>query len=166
MTSIRSIAVGLPVRDGHVLAQSGTDSHTGQEFYRAIGSGIEFRETAEAALRREFREEVGVRLGTVRFLGVLENIFAYEGRRGHENVHVFGVKSEEIDSIPLDANLHVLDEGSPLGWVALSTLGLPLYPNGIIEILHAWSETSSPKDSPTATCGAGGRTPTQRPSST
>lgn len=132
MTSIRNIAVGLPVRDGHVLVQSGKDSHTGQEFYRALGGGIEFRETAEAALRREFLEEVGVQLRTVRFLGVLENIFQYEGRRGHENVHVFGVESEEIDSIPLDAKLHVLDEGSPLGWVAFRTLGLPLYPNEII----------------------------------
>ena len=37
MNRIRNIAVGLPVRDGHVLALLGSDHVRGIEFHRAIG---------------------------------------------------------------------------------------------------------------------------------
>jgi len=73
MPSIRNISVGLPIRDGRVLVLDGVDSVTGRVFHRAIGGGIEFGETAEAALRREFVEELGVSLGAVTLLGVAEN---------------------------------------------------------------------------------------------
>lgn len=129
MPAIRNIAVGLPTRDGHILVLDGEDPVKGEVFHRAIGGGIEFGETAEAALRREFMEELGVSLGTVRLLGVIENIFEYEGNPGHEISHVFAVDSEEIDAIPLDAQLKVLDEGSPIGWVPIDD-GWPLYPEG------------------------------------
>ncbi|MFT3887565.1 MAG: NUDIX domain-containing protein [Arachnia sp.] len=134
MPAIRNIAVGLPVRGGRVLVLDGNDPVKGQNFHRAIGGGIEFGETAEAAVRREFVEELGVTLGDVRLLGVVENIFEYEGRPGHEIAHVFAVESEEIDAIPLDAALHVLDEGSPIGWAPISD-GVPLYPEGVPELL-------------------------------
>lgn len=106
-------------------------------FHRAIGGGIEFGETAEAALRREFVEELGVVLDEVELLGVVENIFEYEGRPGHEIAHVFAVESSEIDAIPLDAQLVVLDEGSPIRWVPITRMTRPLYPEGIMQILDA-----------------------------
>jgi 8-oxo-dGTP pyrophosphatase MutT (NUDIX family) len=140
MPSIRNLAVGLPVRLGHVLVLDGTDAVKGEVFLRAIGGGIEFGEPAEKALRREFIEELGVRLGRVQLLGVTENIFEFEGRPGHEIVHVFGVESSELDAIPLDAQLHVLDEGSPVRWVRFGELDRPLYPDGALELLQAWAK--------------------------
>jgi len=134
--SIRNIAVGLPVRDGHVLVLHGRDPAKRETFTRAIGVGIEFGETAEAALRREFVEELGIRLDRVQLLGVTENLFEYEGRPGHEIVHVFAVEAAELDAIPLDAQLHILDEGSPVTWVRISELDRPLYPNGVVDLLH------------------------------
>jgi 8-oxo-dGTP pyrophosphatase MutT (NUDIX family) len=138
VSTIRNIAVGLPVRAGHVLVLDGTDSVKGERFHRAIGGGIEFGETAEVAVRREFVEELAVRLDRVELLGVIENIFEYEGRPGHEIAHVFGVTSSDIDAIPLDAQLHVLDEGSPVRWVAVRELDRPLYPDGIRTLLDGW----------------------------
>ncbi len=144
MQLIRNIAVGLPVRDGYVLVSGATDSVKGEAFYRAIGGGIEFGETADVALRREFEEELGVALETVELLGVLENIFEYEGLAGHEIVHVFAVTANELDIIPIDADLHVLDEGSPVGWKSISDIDRPLYPTGALQMVlnqapaHPW----------------------------
>nr|WP_277351979.1 NUDIX domain-containing protein [Rhodococcus sp. HNM0563] len=125
----------MPNRSGHVLVLEGMDRVTGEAFHRAIGGGIEFGETAEAALRREFTEELGVTLGAVELLAVVENIFEYEGKPGHEIAHVFAVESAEIDAIPLDARLRVLDEGSPIRWVPISEPHRPFYPTGVAEIL-------------------------------
>lgn len=136
VSSIRNIAVGLPVRSGYVLVLEGADRVTGEAFHRAIGGGIEFGETAEAALRREFTEELGVTLGAVDLLAVVENIFEYEGDPGHEIAHVFAVESAEIDAIARHARLRVLDDGSPIRWVSIGEADRPFYPAGVAEILE------------------------------
>lgn len=143
MPTIRNLAVGLPVRDGYVLVSDATDSMKGEVFHRALGGGIEFGETADTAVRREFAEELGVTLTTVQLLGVMENIFHYDGEPGHEIVHVFAVQSDEIDAIPLDATLRVLDEGSPVGWRRLDRLDRPLYPAGVEDLLRPLGEASA-----------------------
>ena len=135
--AIRNLAVGLPLRDGHVLVLEGADRVKGQSFYRAIGGGIEFGETAEAALRREFTEELAVTLQRVRLLGVLESIFEYEGVPGHEIVHVFSVESADVDAIPLDAELRVLDEGSPVRWRMVESIDRPVYASGALRLLDS-----------------------------
>lgn len=135
MQSIRNLAVGLPVRDGYVLVSGATDSVKREAFYRAIGGGIEFGETAKVALLREFEEELGVALESVHLLGVLENIFEYEGCAGHEIVHVFAVASKELDDSPIDAELRVLDEGSAVGWKRISTIDRPFYPTGALQMV-------------------------------
>lgn len=138
MPSIRNIAVGLPIKEGHVLALAGRDRSRGLNFLRAIGGGIEFGEPVEKALRREFLEELGVTLDAVKLLGVTENIFTYEGVDGHEIAHIFAVVSAELDALPLDAELHVLDEGSPVRWWPIDdvrTGQLTLFPTGALELL-------------------------------
>lgn len=143
MTSIRNLAVGLPIRDGHILASEGQDNVKGSVYLRALGGGIDFGETADAALRREFREELGIELEAVQLLGVIENIFEYEGSSGHEIVHVFAVESAEIDAITLESQLHVLDEGSLVGWFNLRALNRPLYPEGSAELIDAWAQKTA-----------------------
>jgi 8-oxo-dGTP pyrophosphatase MutT (NUDIX family) len=140
--AIRNIAVGLPVKDGHLLALEGHDRSRGLNFLRAIGGGIEFGETAVEALRREFMEELGVSLQDVEPLGVFENIFTYEGEPGHEIAHVFAVTCAELDAVPLDAELRILDEGSPVRWVPIADIesGIRvLFPEGAPEGLRTIS---------------------------
>lgn len=140
MPAIRNISVGLPVKAGHVLALFGTDRSRGLDFLRAIGGGIEFGERAEDALRREFMEELGVQLESVELLGVRENIFTYEGEPGHEISHIYAVHSAELDAVALDAELHVLDQGSPVRWVPIADVRagvVPLFPAGATELLLA-----------------------------
>ncbi len=140
MGSIRNISVGLPLKDGHVLVLEGRDAWKGLDFYRAIGGGIEFGERAVEALRREFREELDVGIDSAELLSVHENLFTYEGTMGHEIAHVFAVASAELSALPLDAELHVLDEGSPIRWVSIEDIrgGVrPLFPDGAPEALFA-----------------------------
>lgn len=47
-------------------------------------------------MRREIMEELKISLIAVQLLGVLENIFDYEGESGHEIVHVFSAHSKEF----------------------------------------------------------------------
>lgn len=140
MPSIRNIAVGLPLKQGHVLVLEGRDHVRGRDFLRAIGGGIEFGEPADEALHREFMEELGMQLEAVRLLGVRENIFVYEGVAGHEIAHIFAVQSAELDAVPLDAELHVLDEGSPVRWVPVEEIldgRRLLFPHGAPQLLAA-----------------------------
>lgn len=138
MPSIRNIAVGLPVKDGCVLVLEGFDRVRELTFYRAIGGGIEFGETAAMALQREFREELDCDVDSVRLLGVVENIFEFEGTPGHEIAHVFEVTAASLSALPLDGELVVLDEGSPVRWVPIDALGPnspPLFPEGAADYL-------------------------------
>lgn len=70
--------------ENEVLVCMGKDKVKGEDFGRLLGGHVEFGETAEEALRREFREEVGSELTNLKFLKVSENIFTYNGESRHE----------------------------------------------------------------------------------
>lgn len=143
MPAIRNIAVGLPVKQGHVLALEGYDGSRDLHFLRAIGGGIEFGETAAEALHREFMEELGVEIDSVEPLGVFENIFTYKGEPGHEIAHVFALTSSALDAVPLDDVLEILDQGSPVRWIPIADVASGtrvLFPSGAPEALLALSE--------------------------
>src|SRR3954469_17974091 len=90
MPTIRPIALAVPRRGEDLLVFEYYDPTKDLTFYRPLGGGIDFGETAEAAVRRELREELRVDLLNVRPLGVLESIFHGFGRDGHEIAFVFG----------------------------------------------------------------------------
>jgi 8-oxo-dGTP pyrophosphatase MutT (NUDIX family) len=141
---IRNIAVGLVVREGRALVEiyAATDRHP--VFARAIGGGIEFGESADAAVRREFEEELGVRLTRAEPLAVTENIFTLAGRLGHEIVHVFVVDSPQLDDIAIDGERAVLDNHTAVRWVDLDALRAgepPFYPAGMAELAARLRET-------------------------
>jgi 8-oxo-dGTP pyrophosphatase MutT (NUDIX family) len=134
---IRNIAVGLVVRDGHALVEvyPATDRHG--EFARAIGGGIEFGETAADAVRREFEEELGVVLTTAEPIAVTENLFEIGGRPGHEVVHVFAVSGPQLEGLPMNAELRVLDNHTTVRWLSIEALRAddpPFYPYGMIAL--------------------------------
>jgi len=140
--TIRSLALCV-CRDGErILVEHGYDRVKQQQFYRAIGGGIEFGERAADAARREWMEELGVELAEMRLLGVLENLFTYDGRPGHEIVFVFTAQIR--DALPhATAPLEVVDSDGQhhaVAWVPLAELEggtVPLYPAGILDLIRS-----------------------------
>ncbi|MDE0698689.1 MAG: NUDIX domain-containing protein [Boseongicola sp.] len=59
---------------------------------RPLGGNLNFGEPWVVALRREFREELGVELSWIGPPRVIENIFEHEGATGHEVVFVADVE--------------------------------------------------------------------------
>jgi len=138
---IRPLAVCV-CRDGaRILVEHGYDRVKRQRFYRAIGGGIEFGERAAEAVRREWMEELSADLDDLRLLGVLENLFTYEGREGHEVVFVFTARLRDatrrsvgpVEVVESDGQRHVAT------WEPLTELeknDVPLYPAGILDLLR------------------------------
>ena len=125
---IRNIAVGLLVRAGHALVEIYPATSRHGVFARVPGGGI------------EFGEELAAALSAAHPIAITENIFTSGGVSGHEVVHVFAIESPELDGLPLDGELRVLDNHTTVRWVPLSALRAddpPLYPAGMIGYAEA-----------------------------
>ncbi len=86
---IRPIAICLFRHGKRVLVAEGCDSSNQYSFCRPLGGELEFGERSQDAVSREIREELGVEVENLKLMGVLENIFLYEGQQGHEVVFVY-----------------------------------------------------------------------------
>ncbi len=115
-----------------VLAGIGRDDVKGEDFGRIIGGKVEFGETAEFALRREFQEELNTKLEDLSFIKMFENIFTYNGQQGHEVVFVY--KGNLTDKTLYQKDLIKVEDGGQkfdVKWVALDDVysgKLKLYP--------------------------------------
>jgi ADP-ribose pyrophosphatase YjhB (NUDIX family) len=87
--TIRPIAVALVYRGADVLVMAVKDDSGSIKGWRPLGGAIEFGESAEEALAREFLEEIGKSIRCIKQLCVLENLYTHEGTPGHEIVFAF-----------------------------------------------------------------------------
>ena len=90
--AIRVIAAAV-IRDGdRILVWHDHDPATGEVVAVPLAGGIEFGETGEQAIRRELTEEIGSGSKSVRYLGLLEDIFEWAGRKRHELFLIYDVE--------------------------------------------------------------------------
>jgi 8-oxo-dGTP pyrophosphatase MutT (NUDIX family) len=141
---VRPIVICVFLHQGRILVQDIYDPTKDERFYRPAGGGIEFGEPSEAALRREMREELGVEIESPVLLGVLENIFCFDGRPGHEIVFVFDAQFVDKQLYQVDRFTISEDTGETFDavWVELSTRGSqspPVYPDGLVEMVQGRS---------------------------
>jgi len=140
--NIRIIAIGVNWRNRSILAAEVLDDAGRIKGVRPLGGGIEFGETWQQALAREFQEELGVEISISDEPLVMENIYTHEGVGGHEVVFISNVEFAEgafdgqdvirfsedngIECIARWFDLDVLDTGE-----------IELYPSGLKAILEA-----------------------------
>lgn len=139
MPHIRPLAICLFSRAGKILVAEYHDPAKQEKFFRPVGGGIEFGERAAETIARETLEELSAHVRDVRYLFTLENLFVYNGKRGHEIVLVHdGALVEEtlysrkwLDGQDTESTFQAC-------WKSLDELRhdvRPLYPSGLLERL-------------------------------
>ncbi|MBW4420549.1 MAG: NUDIX hydrolase [Myxacorys californica WJT36-NPBG1] len=122
-SNIRVIVLGLIIHNNRLFVSEGFDSIKQETFYRALGGGVEFGETSQAALQREFQEELQAELTNIRYLGCLESFFTFEGEPGHELVQLY--QCDFVDARFYQEQSFTFIEGDDQGvahWIDLDLL--------------------------------------------
>jgi 8-oxo-dGTP pyrophosphatase MutT (NUDIX family) len=138
---IRSIAICWIEHNDHIFVHECYDPTKDQTFYRPLGGGIEFGETAKEAAKREFQEELKTDISVDDNYQVYENIFTFDGKPGHEIV--FMLKAKFKDSSFYEQRDFIGDEGGTpftAKWVHISefTSGKRiLYPDDFVNSLRS-----------------------------
>ena len=104
---IRPVVLGIVTKNNKLLVGEGYDKIKNQTFYRCLGGGIEFGEKSFEALKREFQEEIQADIIVKDFLGISENIFVFNGKKGHELVILYKAEMKDYD---YKEEYHIADE--------------------------------------------------------
>jgi ADP-ribose pyrophosphatase YjhB (NUDIX family) len=121
-------------RDGALLVSESPDPL----FQRPLGGHVEFGEYTLETVHREFREELAQELTDVRLLGVLENIFSWQGSRvgtQHEVVFIFSAAFAAADAYEVEEQLILDNPERRVLWRPAGALSPPLYPAGLTELI-------------------------------
>ena len=140
---IRALALAVVVWRDHVLCAEGYDTVKEETFYRSLGGEIEFGEVAADAAVRELAEEIGRRVEIWDSLGVVENLFTFDGKPGHEIVFEFVARfaagEEPPDLSPIEA--HEGEYRFTARWLPLAEVLADthrVYPDDLAERLAEW----------------------------
>ncbi len=136
---LRVLAICVFQRAGRILVLQGHDSVKNEDFFRPLGGKIEFGERGANAVRRELKEETGIEVGAVRYLGTLESIFEFDGAPRHEIVLVYD--GEFTHSEFYEQPIPRIDEQNrATEWKDLEDFApgaaVPLYPDGLYQLLR------------------------------
>ena len=130
---IKAMAVIRRPRDGALLVSEAPDG----SFQRPLGGHVEFGEYAADTLHREFGEEIGQRLTGVRRLGVLENIFSWQGGTEHEVVFIYSATLADEAAYEIEEQV-IADDTEPKSrvlWRPPGAVSPPLFPAGLPELI-------------------------------
>jgi ADP-ribose pyrophosphatase YjhB (NUDIX family) len=138
---IRVKVLGLAWRGERLLAGEVEDSAGRVTGVRPLGGCVEFGETREQAIAREFREELGCSATITGPWHAFENIFEHEGHIGHEFVFAANVALGDPALYARETIRYLEDDGltCTAGWYLPTGLpdGVALYPEGLLALIEA-----------------------------
>ena len=137
---IRVIVIGLAWRQGRLLAAEVEGDDGRIRGVRPIGGSVEFGETREEALDREFREELGTGVTVTGPWVALENIYRHEGVLGHEFVFAANIRLHDRELYGQDEIRFAEHDGAACTarWFLPAALpeGVRLFPDGLEPLLQ------------------------------
>ena len=133
---IKAMAVIRRPRDGALLVSESAEPR----FQRPLGGHVEFGEYAADTIHREFGEELGQVVTDVRRLGVLENIFSWQGGSEHEVVFIFTATFADPSVYEIEEQVIRDKPERRVLWRPADAVAPPLYPAGLSELIAsvAW----------------------------
>lgn len=136
---VKAFAVLLDAsRTRHVIYLNRDPTKHPAEFHRLLGGHVEFGERSADAVVREIAEELGAELTNTTLLGVVENVFEYAGRPGHEVVFIYGGTIAD-DVVPAEGGWFDDDGPIRVEWRRVDTnTNIPLYPEGAQQLIDGW----------------------------
>ena len=142
---IRVKVIGLAWRNDQLLAAEVEDDSGRIKGVRPLGGAIEFGESREQALHREFREELETAIRIVGPWHLLENIYEHHGSIGHEFIFAADIELADASLYERDEiRYSELDETAAtarwFGRDRLRDAGIDLYPIGLDKLLSRWRD--------------------------
>jgi 8-oxo-dGTP pyrophosphatase MutT (NUDIX family) len=141
---IRALAICIFRHNDRILVSEGYDSVKDEYFYRPLGGGIEFGEPSVDTVCRELMEELNVEVNreSLKYLGMVENIFHFNGTPGHEIVLIYDGVLKESRLYEQAVLLGKEANGGEIQatWKNIDEFGEGksiLYPTDLVEMLRA-----------------------------
>lgn len=140
MTNIRAKSVCVFRNQGKVLLAEGFDPAKNEKYLSPVGGGIDFGEKSADAAIREVKEELDTEAHQLQLLGVVENLFIFDGKEGHEIVFIYEAKfkDESIYQKTIISGVESNGHAFEARWYELENINnskIPVYPNGIVNLL-------------------------------
>lgn len=132
--------IGLCVDNGALLAMEVLANDGSVKGIRPLGGLIEFGESRDAAIQREFKEELNTEIVCSGPWLFFENFYVHGGQLGHEII--FAIDTELLDKTLYNREVIVFSEDSgsdcTARWFSIKDLkngSHALYPDGLLETL-------------------------------
>lgn len=116
------------------------DASKREQFYRPLGGAIEFGERGRECIAREVHEEMGAEIADLNYVGMIENIFTFDGKPGHEIVLVYEANFVELPLYEVES-VSCRDDGGEFVavWKPIGEFRAGqaiLYPEGLLDLLN------------------------------
>jgi ADP-ribose pyrophosphatase YjhB (NUDIX family) len=133
---VKSMVLIRRPSDGALLVSADTDAE-GNVYERPLGGHVEFGERAADTARREIQEELAQDVADLRLLGVLENLFEFDGDPRHEIVFVFNAAFADDRAYDVE-DQSILDDPTQrirVRWRDPSRTAPPIVPEGLGQLI-------------------------------
>ncbi len=132
--------IGVVMHKGRLLAAEVYNDEGEVKGVRPLGGHVEFGETRETALRREFMEELGVEIDITSAWRMYENLYEHEGLVGHEIILAASVGLRDSSLYTQERVVFSEDSGaeSVARWFSVKECKrgeIALFPDGLVDTL-------------------------------
>lgn len=131
--------VGICVKENKIFLSKMKDD----KYWTFVGGKVAFGEATDAAVLREYKEEVGVNLQIDKLIALIENFFDLQGYSWHQYIFFYQLRDDNNVLEFFDGERQIADDGNAIyKWFDLSELSdVQIKPDCSKEILQNISQS-------------------------